>query len=417
MNIIELRASGFARLTAVEIRPDGHMVPITGKNRQGKTSILKAIWSLILGASAAPAVAINKDAEQCTLFGDFGEFKITRTVKRREDGTEHWDLKVVDASGARITKTPQAVINGWLGALTFDPLEFARLDAKKQFDRLKVLVPDFDFDATAKARKEAFDARTDVNRQQAQAEAAANAVPLPPGAKPAPPADVTDLLARIDAADAAKRNRIAEENHRINERNQVDLWRDEAETLRAKASQLEKRANEREAELDAMAPLDDLAIENIEALRAQITGADQTRQTIALFEQRDIHREAAIELKAKSAKLTAQIEAFDTAKAEAIAKAKLPVEGLSFGDDEILFNNVPFAQASTMEMIMTGAALAMAMTPKLKVMTIDEASELDSAALKTLADMAEQHGFSIWYTKVDEAGEVGFVIEDGALAQ
>lgn len=414
MNLIELRASGFARLTAIEIRPDGALVPITGKNAQGKTSVLKAIWSLILGAAAAPAVAINTNAEQATLFGDFGEFKVTRTITRREDGSENWTLKVVDATGARVATKPQAVINGWLGALTFDPLEFARLDGKKQFDRLKVLVPDFDFDAKAADRKKAFDARTDVNRQAAQAEAAANAIVLPAGKKPAAPVDVADLLTQIDQADAVKRESIAEENRRANEATAIDKLRDDAEDLRSRAAQMEREADERETKLKAL-PQIDQPIVDVEALRRQITGADQVRQTIALFDQRDAHRTAAEQAKAKSAILTAEIEAIDDAKAKAIVNAKLPIKGLTFGDDEILLHGVPFDQASTMEKIMTGTALAMAMNPQLKVMTIDEASELDSAAMERLGKMAEEHGFSVWYTKVDESGEVGFVIEDGAV--
>jgi len=361
-------------------------------------------------------VAINTNSEQCTLFGDFGEFQITRTVKRRDDGTEHWDLKVVDASGAQVTKTPQAVINGWLAALTFDPLEFARMDAKKQFDKLKVLVPGFDFDAEAKARKIAFDARTDVNRQAAQAEAAAAAVVLPPGAKPAAPADVADLLTRIEAARRTTHAADAERQRRVAEAAAIDKLRDDAEDMRGRAAQMERDADAREKALNGL-PHVETAVEDIDALQEQITGADQTRQTIALFDQRQRHREAAEQHKAQAAKLTAAIDAIDTRKTKAIAAAKLPVPGMSFGDEQILLNGVPFADASTMEKIVTGTALAMAMNPKLRVMTIDEGSELDSDAIERLRQMAEKNDFSIWYTRVDESGEVGFVIEDGALAQ
>ena len=47
MRIISLAASNFARLRAVEIRPTGALVPIVGRNDQGKSSVLKAIWTAL----------------------------------------------------------------------------------------------------------------------------------------------------------------------------------------------------------------------------------------------------------------------------------------------------------------------------------------------------------------------------------
>ena len=48
MKIIELRATNIKRLKAVEITPDGTMQVIGGRNAQGKSSVLDAIW-LALG--------------------------------------------------------------------------------------------------------------------------------------------------------------------------------------------------------------------------------------------------------------------------------------------------------------------------------------------------------------------------------
>lgn len=409
MQILELRAQSFGKLTAIEIRPDGNMVPITGSNAAGKTTILKAIWALVLGRSAAPPVAIQEGAEEAMLYGDFGAYKVTRTIKKGEDGLERWDLKVVDASGKRITTKPQAVIDGWLGALTLDPLEFARMAPDKQFDKLKALVKGFDFEAEAKARKTAFEQRTDVNRLATREQAAADAVALPPGPEPKP-VDVTALLDELQQGDIALR----EQRRRDDARAAFDRIRDEAENLRARAASLEKQANEQEAALEALPAV---ALKDMDAIRAQIGHADQIKGVITMHQNRCGHLEAAAKFKAEAAKLTAEIEASDDRRDTAIAAAKFPVEGLSLGDAEVTLNGLPFEQASTMERIMTGAALGMAMNPELKVMTIDEASELDSRALAALTKLAQKHDFSVWYTKVDESGETGFYIVDGAVAE
>ena len=44
LKIIQLSAENVKRLIAVEIKPDGNLVQITGKNGQGKTSVLDSIW-------------------------------------------------------------------------------------------------------------------------------------------------------------------------------------------------------------------------------------------------------------------------------------------------------------------------------------------------------------------------------------
>lgn len=54
MKIVQLTAENVKRLTAVSIAPDGNLVQITGRNGQGKTSVLDAIWWALAGMYAEP---------------------------------------------------------------------------------------------------------------------------------------------------------------------------------------------------------------------------------------------------------------------------------------------------------------------------------------------------------------------------
>lgn len=53
MRIITLKAENVKRLKAVEIQPDGDVVVIAGRNAQGKSSVLDAIWLALAGAAGA----------------------------------------------------------------------------------------------------------------------------------------------------------------------------------------------------------------------------------------------------------------------------------------------------------------------------------------------------------------------------
>jgi hypothetical protein len=102
-------------------------------------------------------------------------------------------------------------------------------------------------------------------------------------------------------------------------------------------------------------------------------------------------------------------------KREAIAAAKFPVDGISFGDNEVLLNGVPFVQASDAERLCCSIALAMAMNPKLRIIRVRDGSLLDDDSMKLLARMAEEKDYQVWIERVDGSGRVGVVIEDGRV--
>ncbi len=64
MRIRELITENFKRVKMVRIRPDGNMVFISGRNKQGKTSILDSIKAVSSKSSfliAEPSRRINSD--------------------------------------------------------------------------------------------------------------------------------------------------------------------------------------------------------------------------------------------------------------------------------------------------------------------------------------------------------------------
>ena len=52
LKIVKLEAENFKRLRAVSITPEGNVIEITGRNEQGKTSILDLIWAVLGGSEA-----------------------------------------------------------------------------------------------------------------------------------------------------------------------------------------------------------------------------------------------------------------------------------------------------------------------------------------------------------------------------
>jgi len=408
--LVELRAENFLRLKAVSVRPGGQVVEITGANGEGKTSVLRALWAALKGKSAAPPVAIRSGASAGSLRLDFGRAVVERTITPGADGEESWSIKVTMAGGRRLANRPQAFLDAVVGeGLWLDPMEFNRWDDKRRADALKRLVPGFDFAANADARAALFVTRTDVNRDARRERDAALAIELPDGPEPEA-VDVAATLRDLEAKERENATIVDRQRRRDEVQGRIDAIGDEVERLEARITSLRKEAGELQARLDEAPPLP--APHDLTSTRARVTLSAATNEARQLFAQRRRHEGNAAAWEAQSEDLTRRIDALDEEKAKAIAAAKLPA-GIALAESGVTLNGLPFEQASTAEKIRASMAVAMATAGDLKVVMIDEGSELDSKSLKLIGDMVAGTPFVVLVCRVDESGERGIVIEDG----
>lgn len=414
MKILRFQASNFMRLSAVEIEPDSDgLVILSGRNGQGKSSVLNAIWAALGGKEAAPADPIHSGAEEASISLDLGDMTVLRKFKRDAAGEVVTSLVVRRADGSHITKTPQAVLNALWDRLAIDPLVFAKSKPAEQFETLKRFVDGFDFDKNAAERKTLFEERTDANRDAKRLRAQIAGIVLP--SKKPVVEDVTELLEEQKAAirhneDIAERGRnrtqavqtIADLDKEIS-----DL-EDKLEAMQARRASLQKRLGEAPP-LPVPIPL--------EPITARLAAIQETSAVAAKFAEHARLAKAAELAEDRAALLTKGIEACDEAKAEAIAKSKLPVKGLDLIDGAVTLNGHPFDQASTAEQLRASIAIAGAMAPALRVLRVAEGSMLDQAGMQLVEQYARANDLQIWMEVVSDSGDVGFVIENGELAQ
>ena len=114
MKIIHLQVENFKRLKAIDITPEGSVVKITGKNAQGKSSVLDAIWGALGGGKALPTEPIRQGETQARIRVELDDLVVTRTFT---PGNSY--LKVETKDGASY-KSPQAILDKLVGRLSFD---------------------------------------------------------------------------------------------------------------------------------------------------------------------------------------------------------------------------------------------------------------------------------------------------------
>ena len=114
--------------------------------------------------------------------------------------------------------------------------------------------------------------------------------------------------------------------------------------------------------------------------------------------------------------MTAHLETIEKRKADGLAAAKFPVEGLGFDADGVLYNGRPFNRASSAEKVLVSAAMMIALNPELRVLIVRNGNDLDSDSLAALEDMASDADFQVFIEIVNETGDFGITIEDGEVA-
>ncbi len=422
MRIVALSASNFKRLRAVEIRPHGPVTEIRGRNGAGKSSVLDAIWSALGGADAAPGRPIREGADSATITLDLGDLVVTRRFLPSGNSP----LTVAQQNGARFP-SPQAVLDKLIGRISFDPLEFTRMRPKDQLDTLRQFVAiDVDLNGIADKRAMLYAERTDVNREAQALRGKAAGIEV--SADLPAPVDTGLLMAEVSRASESNQEIERERARRASVEQQIERQRMDAIKLRARRKALLQEARKlwgdiRDLEGDrtallgqmsALPPMPDPI--DTAALAVEIGEAQRINAAIAERDRRAGIEAEADRLEARSKVLTEAIDRCDQQKAEAIGRAEFPVEGLGFGDGEVLYRGLPFDQASQAEKIRVSVGIAMAANPGIKVLCCRDGSLLDDDSLRILSEVVADGGYQLWLEKVaDEAGPAGILIEDGAV--
>ena len=409
MKIIEFRAERFKRLSAVEITPAGNTVIISGKNGQGKSSVLDAIWLALGGGAAAKdsetSRPIKEGEKDAVVRLDLGDIIVTR--KWTASGSN----LVVEGADGRKYNSPQSLLDTLVGAISFDPLSFAKMPAAEQRAQLISLANlSIDPDKMDAERKELYDRRTLVNRELKALEGELSNMPTPAEEVPCEEVSIAKLADAVKTA-AQQREMIHGYLDKLNEKKRS------AEALRA---QIETMINKLEALTKEIEDGDKtakgLVVPDAEEMMKKLNDAEATNAAVRA-KMRYFEIKAKAERKAEmSESITKQIEHLDKVKKDAFLEAKFPVEGLSVDADGVTCNGIPFGQCSSAEQLKVCVAIATALNPKIRVIRVADASLLDGESMQMIQTLAEEQDIQIWLERVTDGKEkVGVVIEDGAV--
>jgi chromosome segregation ATPase len=433
LKIFAFGAENIKRLKVVEIHPKGNVVQIAGENESGKSSVLDSIEWGLCGTSTLPSHPIRKGAAtgkiQIHLKGELAdEYKITRYFNSAGNKLQ------IEGKDRSTYKSPQQLLDSLMGKISFDPLTFLRMDAKKQLETLRSLVTlDVDIDAIDVAQKADYDERRQTGRDIDALKARLAAMPEASPDLPADPIDVAALTAKLETAHShnsaieqqqrqahndQEKARIADgvaarhlrniatiEEQIAKLQQEIVEYRKMEEKERLYAKNLRLVADEQLSKLPE--PIDTSEV------AGEISKANITNLQIERRKQRQVVAEELEDAQAEYKELDTRMTLRMDERTAAIARAKMPIEKLSFGEGEVLYNELPFEQASNAEQIRVSVALAMASNPTIRVLRIKDGSLLDKKSMAVIEQLATEHDYQVWIERVEASGPVGVVMVDG----
>lgn len=407
MRIVGLDIANVKRISAVSIPdPNDDVQIIGGRNAQGKTSVLDAIWLALGGAKASKATPspVHDGARSAKVTVRLGNDQPEMIVERTWGKTGRSQLRVTSADGRKYD-SPQHMLDDLVGNLAFNPVAFLSESPKEQRDTLLRLVGVGDqIDQLNSERRKLFDERTAVNRSVRDSEGQIRRIEADAenDCSEITARSMPEVMADLDQVQKAQR-----EWDRVND--ELTQLTVKVEQLRSQLAMAENSVKEYTMWLALNDRPDDSALK-AELSSAEKAGAAQARQSM-LRQAHDLLRDR----QARAQKLTDGIDRIDAEKTALLNSVVMPIDSLDFSETGVLYHGQPLQQCSGAEGLKVSLALATAQGRELRVILIRDGSLLDDDSMAEVLAFAREHDVQVWIERVGDGDDDAIIIEDGEL--
>ena len=423
MKIVRLQIRNFLGLKEVDLKT-GDVNVFKGRNRQGKTSLLKAIEAAFVAGNQADKIRQGEDSASILI--ELDEAYISRTIPANGKTL----LTVCDKNGEDIRK-PQEYLDGIVGGFSFNPAEFFLC---KQSEQVQYVLESFPLRITKeeievwtgeafplalemlkshalvimeKLRKHYYDLRTVSNRtMDAKLKAGqeqAKLIPKDVVVDDYDPNEYKKLLDDISKAeqDNARRNGLDEDVKRID----------------ADIAELERRISQKRQErLGKISLRDSIKVVDVSSLKDRMTELQTLKDHINEVEKLTTLRKEYVSARDESTRLDKIVQTLSVeVPAQLMKRINLPVKDMVITDNGLLVDGRGFDLLSGQEQVDVAIGIAKAMAGKLKIVCVDGIEKLDDESYTLFIETAEKDKtFQFFTTQVGGRGD-GITIEDGLV--
>ena len=428
LKILNLKSENVKGIKVIDITPKDNMVIISGKNGAGKTSAIDSLWYAVLWKSGSKGVPmpIRKGAKsadiQVTLCEDLTDDEIAQgkvpeplfVINRKWTDNDRTYLEVTNGKGL-VYKSPQKLLDDFVGFLSVDPRKFTIMSGKEHRD---ILIKITGFDVT-EIEEKIVELR-EGRRLQGQT------VKLYEGERdtrdfsgvPTEEISIIEWQNKLEEAIDHNRDIDAAHNKIEHHKSMIESKQNKILNLQAEIESLKTSILtdctlvEREQKF-----IKENERVDIEYIRKSIN-ASLTINEMVQAKNRDIQADKKRDEAQKRYDEFTQTIEDETAKIEKGLKdnwSKIPDQNLSLTETDIAYNGIPFSQISFSEQLKVAMKIAMVSSKKLNVVSISDYSLLDDKNKEIIRQMAKEFNCQVWAEEVDDTGTKGFYISEGEV--
>lgn len=433
LKILKAEVTNFKNIDHKVIEFEGKSAIVLGKNGAGKSSLIQAITCAV-NSKMIPAKAIKKGEERASVSLKVGgvlngEHQVYNIEMFFSEKDQKGRLVVSDEDGGKIPGA-KSMVQSIVGNVGFDILEFIEMGLTKdgkvstpgvreQIEILKQFLPiesQKELMNLDQEKKELYDLRTEINKEIKSNEAKLKDSQVDPE-------DIEKYSEKIDDSEVMKKMGDIGESISTYDRVLSGL-----STKKLKKAAFEKRIEDLKSELMAAdKELGEVSTEidkgekwlegrerpSMEALMEEaekIAAHNKKCEFVAACKKYDEDMKKGI---ADSNEITERLQRIENDKKKVFSDSPLPVKGLSFTEEEVLYKDLPFNenQHPSSTIIGVGLSIAMAMNPNLRLLIIKDGSLLDKKVLNHILKLVDKKGYQVFIEMVDFSGEKDVTVQ------
>lgn len=410
MKLQSAHIKNYKGISEAQINVDGKSFIVTAPNGAGKTSTIQAFLSTLSG-QGHPTEVIRKGETMAEVIVEVGDEQDTykvRAVWSNNTGKTEGNITVHNSQGQKLGIK---AFRQMLGTISFDVVEnFLRRKKNEQIELLKTLSGrKKELDLLDIERKKAYEDRTDVNRKVAEYEGKLKGQELGEMLKAIDTSDIYSQMQNVGKevelyvrAESGKVERLDKLNDNLSAiegyREKIKALELENETLKAEIEKADAWLKKREK------PSAGHLSEKLKAAEEHNAKVKTQEALIAQHQELQHYKKASVSLTNKLADI-------DREKAEILSSSSLPVEGLSFDDDGVYLDGLPFeeGQINTAKIYEVGFHIFRALGSNFRVMKLDMNS-MDKDTFERIVDLAGED-IQLIFEKVGWDAEEGVEIK------
>lgn len=426
---------------------DGNVYFITGDNELGKSTVLKAIGAMLTGNRDAVLRNGEEKGFAKMIVGDDGEeYEVElRYTKANPRGTLSIKSKTTGMKSDNLS-----MLQKIFGYTDFDAVEFSRWSEtaegrRKQIEVVKALLPEDVRKRIAEIDTEVAGLKTErtgVNRDlktyKSISDEAGKGLTKEDLKTYAKPKDITELMREqqenVQLIEKAKNVRASLDQRtrqleRIPERleaaksayeNAIDVAKREMERAKQEYEEAVEQIEIEKADFEMrkanaenwLAQYEQNNPEDMDTAE-QLRKAEEHNKMCTKVSDYLTKKKQADEKKAEAERMDADIAKLSSEREQLISNAELPISGLSFTDEGLELNGIPFTpgKVSDSQIMEVAAKLIIASNPTVKVFRIARGESLGEKRLQTIIDIAKKNGFQGFIEEV-KRGQDDLIIEE-----